>query len=49
MNDIDNKIEELIKEYKAPKSQKFYIALLIIMSTVALALATAIIVLLTFR
>ena len=49
MDDVDKKIEEMVKDYKPSKSKKFYIALLSIMSVLAIALAITIIVLLTFR
>ena len=49
MDDIDKKIEEITKDYQPPKSKRFYIVLLSIMSGIALFMAIAIIILLTFK
>ena len=49
MDDNDKKIEELTKDYQPTKSKRFYVILLSVMSSIALLMAIAIIVSLTFK
>lgn len=49
MDDIDKKIEKITKDYQPSKSKRFYVILLSSMSALALLMAIAIIVLLTFK
>ena len=48
LNDLIN-FDELTKDYQPTKSSKFYLTLFIVMSVIALLMAVAIIVLLTFK